>query len=73
MDHWSLMLTRSRAPAAAKGGEGPPLGRSSEVIAGQPMEELVKTSVYFVLKNSLSAASWPNLSDTFFAPHCFSK
>ena len=42
---------------AANGGDGPPLGRSSDVIAGHPIEALVKTSVYLVLKNSLSAAS----------------
>lgn len=58
---------------AAKGGEGPPLGRFTEVMAGQPIEALVNTSVYLVLKNSLSAASWPNFSETCFAPHCFSK
>src|SRR4051812_42371902 len=67
------MLTSSRVPIAAKGGDGPPLGRSIDVIAGQPMEALVRTSVYLVLKNSLSAASWPSFSETFLFPHCFSK
>ena len=58
---------------AASGGEGPPLGRSTEVMAGHPIDAFVKTSVYLVLKNSLSAASWPNFIETSFAPHCFSK
>ena len=44
-----------------------------EVIAGHPIDALVKTSVYFVLKNSLSAASWPAFRETRLLPHCFSK
>ncbi len=55
----SVTLARSRAPSAASGGDGPPLGISSEVIAGQPSEALVKTSVYLALMNSVSAASCP--------------
>src|ERR1017187_7587450 len=47
----------------------PPLGRSTEVIAGQPIEAFVKTSVYLVLKNSLSAASCPALRETVSLPH----
>src|SRR5436305_6053567 len=62
-----------RVPIAAKGGEGPPLGRLVDATAGQPMEAFVRTSVYFVLKNSLSAASWPAFTDTCLLPHCFSK
>ncbi|MGY4568091.1 hypothetical protein ACVWY5_001161 [Bradyrhizobium sp. USDA 3256] len=50
-----------------------PLGRSSEVIAGQHIEPFVNTPVYLVLKNSLSAASCPTFSETFLLPHCFSK
>ena len=73
MDSRSVMLTSSLAPIAAKGGDGPPLGKSRDVMAGQPKDALVNTSVYLVLKNSLSAASWPNLNVTVLAPHCFSK
>src|SRR5450631_2630850 len=65
----SVRFTRRRAPKAASGGEGPPLGRSTEVIAGQPIEAFVKTSVYLVLKNSLSAASCPALRETVSLPH----
>jgi hypothetical protein len=56
---------------AESGGDGPPLKRSSEVMAGHPIEALVRTSVYLVLKNSESAASCPNFSDTVLASHCF--
>ena len=63
----------TRAPIAANGGEGPPLGRFVEVIAGHPIDAFVSTSVYLVLKNSLSAASWPTFSETRLLPHCFSK
>ena len=40
----------------------------SESPAGQPSEALVKTSVYFAVMNSVSAASWPARSANFVAP-----
>src|ERR1700712_5958972 len=43
----SLILARARTPSAASGGEGPPLGRLTEVIAGQPSEAVGKTAGVF--------------------------
>ena len=43
----------------ASGGDGPPLGMFSDRPAGHPSEALVKTSVYFAVMNSVSAASCP--------------
>jgi hypothetical protein len=63
-------LARSRAPSAASGGDGPPLGRLTEVIAGHPSEALVKTSVYLALINSVSAASCPARSESVLPHFC---
>ena len=39
----SVKLARRRAPSTASGGDGPPLGKLTDVMAGQPIEALVNT------------------------------
>ena len=51
-------------------GDGPLLGRLTEVMAGQPSDELVKTSVYLALMNSASAASCPARTDSALPHFC---
>jgi hypothetical protein len=49
----SVRSALSRDPMAASGGEGPPLGMSTEKPAGQPKDALLKTSMYFAVMNSV--------------------
>jgi hypothetical protein len=65
---WSDTSERSRVPIVANGGEGPPLGKFCEKIAGHPSEALVKTSEYLAVMNSVSAANWPARSASL-VPH----
>ena len=65
-----MRLARRRTPSAVSGGDGPLLGRLTEVMAGQPSDELVKTSVYLALMNSVSAASCPARTDSVLPHFC---
>ena len=47
-------LTSTRVPNAAGGGDGPSLGRLTDVIAGQPMEALVGENVRILSSEKLA-------------------
>ena len=64
METSSVGAILRRTAGVARGYAGPPLGRLTPVMAGQPKVALTNRVAYWLTRNSVSAASWPTRNAT---------